>query len=312
MDVFSSGGVWIYLTLTVACLGIPFGLAVVGLFGFMRWRLPFSVGWLALVLNLILGCVATIASVQALQTALVTVAEEGIRVKLTASGSALALSTMAFSEFCSALGFLLFAILGGLLALFGAGPGAAWDITAFKRWAAGLLLGAVCCALGLAVVADFPQLIGAASVVASMLLLGAICLFSVGAASARTTTESTSQRARIAGLRGFVFVSSLCAVLFWTAGCSRYYRMQGFELVAQVPPEFRAMLVEQANNTADFCSSLGVCFLLPVVFSGAMGLTNVLGRIDDRVLLGAGLGGAQLVVVGLFYALAANAIGGFL
>ena len=215
---------------------------------------------------------------------------------------------MGFAEVLSAAGFALMALTGAVSALASAGPDAIWDIRAMRRTAAGGVLGGVTCMLGLVLLVDLNALSSIGYAFGGLVVMGLVGFTAVFFAGARLNKKSPKQRSRLAGLRGFVLVSSLCAMLFWTACSSRYYMMASFAAVADAPNGLQGTLVMDSGSLSQLCSRAGVCVLLPMLFAGVMSLSTVLVRMDNRVFVGATIGGLQLAGVGVFYAVAARSI----
>jgi hypothetical protein len=165
----------------------------------------------------------------------------------------------------------------------------------------GALLGVVAAVLGLVTMIDFASAQSMLLPLISIVLISTLGTLSVLLASTRLSSTDRSRKAMMAGMRGFILISSACAIIFFAASCARLYRIEEMMAIANAPESIRASLVARAQALASCCSRVGLCCLLPPTFAGLMSLSSVFGYADSRVSFGALLGGIQLVVIGGCY-----------
>jgi len=292
MDLLTDGGAFALVTLGVGLGGVALAVVVTLVIGFLRWRVPASLGWLGLTVAVALGAAGGVYNTAVAQ-GVAGLAPPEQRMMLLAGGVVGGLVPLLFGAMLAASGLLLAAWGTAITAAVRPGPA-----PKFTWKAAGTSVG-----VGLlAFVAVLGILVGTRGVGALLdhAVVLAVAVLGAGAtvvASSRVASEDRGHQGRIAGSRGAVLVAASLAVVLGGAVGWGMDILDAFSAVASAAEVDKPAMLEAGIAAAG--SGLSAAFLLALIplASGFAGLSSIFGRADGRVATGAGVGGAQVLVM---------------
>lgn len=283
------------VALLLGVLSLPFALFTPLAIGFMKWRVPASLGWLPATLCMLVGMLGAVFGTSGALGALGS-APPDLRQTLVARGIAESLSAMTSATAMTGLALLVFAGAAWLPTAIATGPGSSFS----SRSSAGAFLGAMA-GFVTSLIAFFVLLglDGFREAGVSAYLLPPVAMLGtlfIVLSSLRESDEREHQ-GRIAGARMAVLTANVVGLLL-LGEFFRYVGInQAFQAVAYASPEMKAQLMAAGIEYAGYALRVAVCVIPMPLLAGFGGQIGVLGRADSREFLGAAVAGVQIMLM---------------
>ncbi|MCO4745828.1 MAG: hypothetical protein KC912_13625 [Proteobacteria bacterium] len=292
--ILIQGGPMAMAALAIGLLGIPFAALMAWAIGFMKWRLPASIGWLPSTLAITTASLGVFLFTNHAYQAMSASPE--MRMTLLASAIAGALSTLIVATGVAALGFGTYALAAPIPAIFAVGPGGQFNLASLVSSLGGAVFGVIASSVALFVLIGTDGLWDLGPALFIMPPIAGLFTVAIFFSSLRESDEREHQ-GRIAGARTAIVIAAAMTLVLLGQWFQARGIQQAFEAVAMMPPEMKSTAMAAGIDIARGAGRLGFALTLMPLLAGLGGLRGVLGRVDTPEFVGAALGGLQIVVI---------------
>ena len=295
-NALAMGGVWMYVAMGFGAVGGLMAVIVAFAFGFAKWRLPMTIGWLGFTFAALTASVASILSRMSFTSAMSTATAE-MRSTMLASAIAENLYTQTGLLMVLPLMFLVFALAAAIPTAIAVGDEPKFDGRGLLGGFAGAVVGLLLAVGGLAMtlgLLQYTQQGPSFLFLPIMMMMGTVATL---VASLRVSGSSRLDQGRTAASRMAVAVAASLAVVLLGYFFTSIGVIQAFEAVAMAAPDMKSEMMAVGLEVAGYATTTGWCFALVPLCAGLGSATHILGRIEGRQWAGMVVASVQLVLI---------------